>query len=77
MKHIFVFDPDKCCACSACMVGCMDQNDINLADGDQCYRKTFDNEIELPTGMCTVPTSPPPACTAPTRPASPPARWGA
>ena len=27
MKHVFVFDEDRCCACSACMIGCMDQND--------------------------------------------------
>ena len=50
MKHVFVFDADKCCACSACMMGCMDQNDIDLAAGEQCYRKTFDNEIELADG---------------------------
>ena len=30
MKHVFVFDEDRCCACSACMMGCMDQNDIDL-----------------------------------------------
>ena len=50
MKHVFVFDADKCCACSACMMGCMDQNDIDLAAGEQCYRKTFDNKIELADG---------------------------
>ena len=46
MKRVFVFNPDKCCACSACMMGCMDQNDIDLAAGGSCYRKTFDQEIE-------------------------------
>ncbi len=45
MKHIFVFDPNKCCACSACMIGCMDQNDIDIQAGDSCYRKTFDTEL--------------------------------
>ena len=50
MKHIFVFDPDKCCACSACMMGCLDQNDTDLSAGDQCYRRTFDNEIEMEDG---------------------------
>ena len=43
MKHVFVFDQDKCCACSACMMGCMDQNDIG--PDDPCFRKTYDGEI--------------------------------
>lgn len=46
MKHVFVFDQQKCCACSACMMGCMDQNDIDLSAGDTCFRKTFDTEFE-------------------------------
>ena len=50
MKHVFVFDQDKCSACSACMIGCMDQNDIDLAAGDKCYRQTFDNEVEMADG---------------------------
>lgn len=45
MKHVFVFDPDLCCGCSACMIGCFDQNDINLTSGDQCFRKAGDLEI--------------------------------
>ena len=50
MKHIFVFDPDKCSACSACMMGCLDQNDTDIQGGDKCFRQTFDNEIELADG---------------------------
>ncbi|MDO4547236.1 MAG: 4Fe-4S binding protein [Clostridia bacterium] len=50
MKHIFVFDEDNCCACSACMIGCIDQNDIRVEAGEACYRKTFDREIELADG---------------------------
>ena len=50
MKHIFVFDQDKCCACSSCMIGCMDQNDIDLAAGDQCFRQTYDNEFKTKDG---------------------------
>lgn len=50
MKHVFVFDQDKCAACSACMMGCLDQNDTDLAAGDQCFRRTFDNEIALEDG---------------------------
>ncbi len=41
MKHVFVFDEDRCCACSACMIGCMDQNDVDLAAGEACFRKDF------------------------------------
>ena len=50
MKQVFVFDPDLCCACSACMIGCMDQNDPDLAAGEQCFRKTYDTEIPLTDG---------------------------
>ena len=50
MKRVFVFNPDKCCACSACMMGCMDQNDIDLAAGESCFRKTYDNEVEMADG---------------------------
>lgn len=47
MKHVFTFDADRCCACSACMIGCMDQNDIDVESGDTCFRKTYDTEIDL------------------------------
>ncbi len=50
MKHIFVFDQDKCSACSACMMGCLDQNDTDLAAGDRCFRQTFDTEVALEDG---------------------------
>lgn len=50
MKHVFVFDADRCCACSACMIGCMDQNDIDSLAGDPCFRKTFNYEIDLTDG---------------------------
>ena len=50
MKYVFTFDPDKCCACSACVIGCTDQNDIDLAGGEQCFRKTYDVEIPLQDG---------------------------
>ena len=35
------------------MMGCMDQNDIDLAAGGSCYRKTFDQEIEEADGSNT------------------------
>lgn len=50
MKQVFVFDSDRCCACSACMVACMDQNDPDLAAGEQCFRKTYDTELEQTDG---------------------------
>lgn len=50
MKQVFVFDPDRCCACSACMIACIDQNDPNLVGKEQCFRKTYDTEIELEDG---------------------------
>ena len=50
MNYVFTFDPEKCCACSACMMGCIDQNDIDLEAGDRCFRKTYDNEVELGDG---------------------------
>lgn len=50
MKYVFTFDPDRCCACSACMIGCIDQNDVDVEGGDQCFRKTYDTEIDLADG---------------------------
>lgn len=50
MKRVFVFDQDKCCACSACVIGCTDQNDIDIAGHEPCFRKTFDREITLADG---------------------------
>lgn len=50
MKHVFVFDQDKCCACSACIIGCVDQNDIDYTAGEPLYRKTYDTEIPMKDG---------------------------
>lgn len=38
MKYVFNLDFDKCVACGACAVACMDQNDISLRDGDKPFR---------------------------------------
>ena len=51
MKRVFVFDESKCCACSACMIGCMDQNDMDPAAGDPCFRQTFDEELDVEGGQ--------------------------
>ena len=32
MKMIFDLDMDRCCACGACAVACMDQNDIEITE---------------------------------------------
>ncbi len=51
MRHVIFFDPSKCCACSACLIACMDQNDINPAAGGKSYRRVFN--MELPIGHNT------------------------
>ncbi|MCM1148735.1 MAG: 4Fe-4S binding protein [Butyricicoccus sp.] len=38
MKYYILFDPSKCCSCGACMMACMDQNDINLSAGEKPFR---------------------------------------
>ncbi len=45
MKHVIFFDPDKCCACSACLIACMDQNDIYPEIGGKSYRQVLNMEI--------------------------------
>lgn len=40
-KRYLYFDPKKCSACGACALACMDQNDINAANGDAPFRHTF------------------------------------
>ncbi len=50
MKHVFTFDPDRCCACSSCMIACTDQNDIDLKAGEKCFRKTYDTEVAFKEG---------------------------
>ena len=34
-------DISRCCACGACVVACMDQNDIDLSTGVRPYRTVF------------------------------------
>lgn len=35
----FQFDQDRCVACGACAVACMDQNDIDTAHGQKPFRR--------------------------------------
>lgn len=40
-KRYLYFDPSRCSACGACALACMDQNDIDTANGDAPFRNTF------------------------------------
>lgn len=39
-KYVIDLDLDKCCACGACAVACMDQNDTDIT-GDTPFRQIF------------------------------------
>jgi Fe-S-cluster-containing dehydrogenase component len=43
-KIIIDLDLEKCCACSACAIACMDQNDIDFAEGHIPFRFAFELE---------------------------------
>lgn len=43
-KRIFDLDLSKCCACSACAVTCMDQNDFDPNAGGPPLRRAFEWE---------------------------------
>ncbi|MCL2122302.1 MAG: 4Fe-4S binding protein [Clostridiales bacterium] len=47
-KVIFDLDTALCCACSACSVACMDQNDVT--EGQQPFRSAFEYEEMSPAG---------------------------
>ncbi len=47
MKRLVVFDPEKCCACHACTVACIDQNDTAVTHGEEPLRKAFNVELSL------------------------------
>jgi len=38
MSLFFDLDPDRCCACGACVIACLDQNDIDPDGGEQPRR---------------------------------------
>lgn len=46
MKKYLYFDVEKCSACGACAMACMDQNDIDIPKGEQPFRNTFTLEGE-------------------------------
>ena len=41
MRILFDFDADKCSACGACAIACMDQNNVDVEAGQQPYRKVY------------------------------------
>lgn len=41
MKKYLFFDSAKCSACGACALACIDQNDVDVASGQQPFRHTF------------------------------------
>lgn len=43
-KMILDFNPDLCCACGACAVACMDQNDFDPKTGSSPFRTIFEAE---------------------------------
>ena len=43
-RYAIDLDVSKCISCSACVVACMDQNDIDLPRGQKPFRNVFDME---------------------------------
>ncbi|MDR2725523.1 MAG: 4Fe-4S binding protein [Candidatus Adiutrix sp.] len=48
MKYIIALDPERCSACSACSVACMDQNDVDIQAGERPFRHAFEWETKKP-----------------------------
>lgn len=44
MKLLFSLDLEKCIACGACAVACLDQNDIDVTKGETSLRTVFSME---------------------------------
>lgn len=48
MSHTFYLDIDRCTGCYACVVACMDQNDLEPGAGSTVWRQVF--TVETSTG---------------------------
>lgn len=48
MSVTFQFDPERCSACGACSIACMDQNDIDVSAGHAPYRRVLSLEEHDP-----------------------------
>lgn len=44
MRYRFDFDKEKCSACGACVLACIDQNEIDIKNGQIPFRNVFENE---------------------------------
>ena len=44
MSYSFYMDFKRCSGCYACMVACMDQNDIDVKDSSLLFRKVYKHE---------------------------------
>lgn len=44
MSYSITFDPERCVACGACAVACMDQNDVLVQRGQPPLRRAFATE---------------------------------
>lgn len=49
MSYVIVFDAERCIACGACAVACMDQNDVLPQQKQPPLRRTFITEPEVET----------------------------
>lgn len=55
MEHVyFDLDPEKCTACCACVLACMDQNDLDSAHGQHPFRNAFELEEDGKCGFLSV-----------------------
>lgn len=46
-KIYFDLDVEKCTACCACVLACMDQNDIDVENNQHPYRNAFEYEEQI------------------------------
>ncbi|MDR1603298.1 MAG: 4Fe-4S binding protein [Gracilibacteraceae bacterium] len=44
MGDLILFGPERCVACYACAVACMDQNDVDPSRGESAFRAVFERE---------------------------------
>ena len=54
MKKYLFFDPEKCSACGACAVACMDQNDTDVEAGElplEELLKRYEEGVKLATDL--------------------------
>lgn len=54
MKRFLELDIDRCCACGACAIACMDQNDTNLLTGERPFRTIFRQESDSCAGYYSI-----------------------